>query len=48
MDIDANKMIAELTAQRNDAMDQVAMLRAAVSQLNDELADKEENRSGGG
>lgn len=43
MDIDANKMIAELTAQRNDAMDQVAMLRAVVSQLQDEREDNKED-----
>lgn len=42
MDVDANSMIAEVSAQRNQAMDEVAMLRAAVKQLQAELMELKE------
>jgi hypothetical protein len=37
MDVDINAVLAETSAQRNAALDEAAMLRAAVKQLNDEL-----------
>lgn len=39
MEVDANDMIAEISAQRNVALDEVAALRCALKQAQAELAE---------
>jgi hypothetical protein len=39
MDVDLNAVLAETASQRNAALDEAAMLRVAVKQLQQELED---------
>ncbi len=39
MDIDANAVIAEISEQRNKALDDLALTRAALKQAQEQLAE---------